>query len=161
MTSNLAGDGMNSIETLPFSNFRRAPEELIPLLQWVQSTRGYISVGSVRQIADYLQVSEADIYGVASFYTQFRFARPGDILIRVCLGTACHVQGGEPLASEIESTLGIGPGETTPDGRFEFQRVACLGCCAQAPLVEICGKIYGKMTPYKIRKILEKYGASR
>lgn len=142
-------------EPLQLAAFRPAPEELIPILQYVQAAYGYLSEANVRQIAEYLQISEAHIYGVASFYTQFRFVRPGENLIRVCLGTACHVQGGSPLSKEIEDMLGIAPGETTPDGRFELQQVACLGCCAQAPLVELNGRIYGKMTPDKLRRILQ------
>ena len=152
---------MRSPEPLHLTAFRQAPEELIPMLQHVQKTCGYISEASVRQIADHLQVSEADIFGVASFYTQFRFVKSGENLIRVCLGTACHVQGGTPLAEEIENILGVAQGGITPDGRFEFQQVACLGCCAQAPLVEINGKIFGKMTPGKLRKILKSHDAYR
>jgi NADH-quinone oxidoreductase subunit E len=147
---------MSSTDLFQPDAFRQAPEELIPMLQHVQKTCGYISELSVRQIADYLQISEAHIFGVASFYAQFRFVKPGENLIRVCLGTACHVQGGESLSKEIENILGVAPGETTSDGRYEFQQVACLGCCAQAPLVEINGRIYGKMTPEKLRRILKK-----
>jgi len=152
---------MDSTASPQLAAFRRTPEELIPILQHVQKTCGFISQETVYQIAEYLQISEAHIYSVASFYTQFRFVKPGDNLIRVCLGTACHVQGGQPLSDEIEDILGIAPSETTPDGRFEFQQVACLGCCAQAPLVEINGRIYGKMTPDKLRRILKEYDASR
>ena len=137
----------------------QSPDELIPLLQHVQQADGFISPEAVRQIASTLKVSEAHIFGVASFYTQFRFAKPGDTLIRVCLGTACHVQDGAQLSQEIQTILGIAPGETSPDGRFEFQQVACLGCCAQAPLVEINGRIYGKMTPDKLRAVLKTYAA--
>ena len=137
----------------------QSPDELIPLLQHVQQADGFISPEAVRQIASTLKVSEAHIFGVASFYTQFRFAKPGETLIRVCLGTACHVQDGAQLSQEIQTILGIAPGETSPDGRFEFQQVACLGCCAQAPLVEINGRIYGKMTPNKLRAVLKTYAA--
>jgi NADH-quinone oxidoreductase subunit E len=137
----------------------KSPDELIPLLQHVQQADGYISPEAVRQIASALKVSEAHIFGVASFYTQFRFVKPGETLIRVCLGTACHVQDGAQLSQEIQTILGIAPGETSQDGRFEFQQVACLGCCAQAPLVEINGKIYGKMTPDKLRAVLRTYAA--
>lgn len=135
------------------------PDALVPMLQQIQQTEGYISQEAVRRLAGLLKVSEAHIFGVASFYTQFRFVKPGDTLIRVCLGTACHVQEGAHLSEEIQTLLGIAPGETTPDGRFEFQQVACLGCCAQAPLVEINGKIYGKMTPDKLRTVLKTYEA--
>jgi NADH-quinone oxidoreductase subunit E len=132
-------------------------EELISLLQYYQKSDGFISQKRVQQISDFLKLSEAHIFGVASFYAQFRFNKPGDNILRVCLGTACHVQGGEQLSAEIQSILGIGPGEISPDGRFELQQVACLGCCAQAPVLEINGKIFGKMTPIKLRKVLKKY----
>ena len=148
----------NSTEqTVDLKGFSGNPEELIALLQLYQKTYGYISEQSIRQISRFLKVSEAHIYGVASFYAQFRFEKPGDHTIRACLGTACHVQGGEQLSHEIQDILHIKPGEVTPDGRFDFQEVACLGCCAQAPVVEINGKIFGKMTPDKLRKVLEDY----
>jgi NADH-quinone oxidoreductase subunit E len=142
-------------ENALLNGFSSRPAELISLLQHYQRNDGYISPENVRQIAGFLKVSEAHIYGVASFYTQFRFTKPGDIKIRVCLGTACHVQSGEQLSQEIQKMLGIRPGEITPDHRFDFQEVACLGCCAQAPVVELNGKIYGKMTPEKLRKVFE------
>jgi len=131
------------------------PDELIALLQHTQKSHGYISPESVRQIACFLKVSEAHIYGVASFYGQFRFKKPGEVQVRVCLGTACHVQSGEQISIEIQNILGIQPGQVTSDHRFDFQEVACLGCCAQAPVVEINGKIYGKMTPEKLREIID------
>ena len=139
------------------AGFSGKPDELISLLQYYQKTDGYISQESVRQMADFLKVSEAHIFGVASFYAQFRFTKPGENILRVCLGTACHVQSGAQLSEEIQTLLGIGAGEITPDGRFELQQVACLGCCAQAPVVEINGKIFGKMTPDKLRKVLKNY----
>jgi NADH-quinone oxidoreductase subunit E len=142
-------------QAVDLKDFCGKPEELISLLQHYQKRYGYISEQSVHQIAALLKVSEAHIYGVASFYTQFRFVKPGDHKVRVCLGTACHVQAGAQLSQEIQAILGIAPGEITPDNRYDFQEVACLGCCAQAPVVEIDGKIFGKMTPDKIRKVLE------
>ncbi len=137
-----------------FTIFPREPNQLIAILQYCQSQRGYISRETVKQIADYLDISEARIYGVASFYTQFRFEKPGDHQIRICLGTACHVQGGELLSDEIQKIIGIGPGEISQDHKFEFHEVACLGCCAQAPVVEVDGRIYGKMTRKKLQKVL-------
>jgi NADH:ubiquinone oxidoreductase subunit E len=144
-------------DKLLLTGFSGRKDELISLLQHYQKKDGYISQTRVRQIADFLKISEAQIFGVTSFYTQFRFKKPGDIMIRVCLGTACHVQGGERISVEIQNILGIAPGEISQDGRFELQQVACLGCCAQAPLVEINGKIFGKMNPNKLRKVLKKY----
>ncbi len=136
-----------------FTSFSRQPNQLIPLLQYCQGQRGYISKATVTQIADYLNVSEALVYGVASFYTQFRFVKPGDHQVRICLGTACHVQGGVSLSEEIQKIIGISPGEISRDQKFEFHEVACLGCCAQAPVVEIDGKIHGMMTRKKLTKV--------
>ena len=142
---------------IDFSIFSSQPHQLIPILQYCQSQFGYISRKTVMQIAQFLGVSEAHVYGVASFYTQFRFEKPGDHQIRICLGTACHVQGGVNLSDEIQGIIGIGPGEITQDHKFEFHEVACLGCCAQAPVVEIDGRIYGKMTRKKLQKVFADY----
>jgi NADH-quinone oxidoreductase subunit E len=135
-------------------SFSRQPQQLIPILQYCQGQQGYISSTTVDQIADYLGVSEAHIYGVASFYTQFRFEKPGDHQVRICLGTACHVQGGKILSEEIQTAIGIEPGEISQDGKYEFHEVACLGCCAQAPVVEIDGRVHGKVTRKKLNKAL-------
>lgn len=142
---------------LIFAGFSGTPDELIPLLQTIQKKYGYISQDAIHQAACFLKVSENTVFGVASFYTQFRFHPPGKNSIRVCLGTACHVQGGKQLSEEVEKTFNIRSGEIIPDGKFDFQEVACLGCCAQAPVVEMNGKIYGKMTPAQLSQILRKY----
>jgi NADH:ubiquinone oxidoreductase subunit E len=137
--------------------FPREPQQLIAILQYFQGCKGYISRETVLQISEYLGVAEAHIYGVASFYTQFRFEKPGDHQVRVCMGTACHVQGGKILSEEITDILGIKPGEVSPDHTYEFHEVACLGCCAQAPVVEVDGKIYGKMTRKKLQKVMKNH----
>ena len=142
-------------DVLDFRIFSRQQNQLIPVLQYCQSQRGYISREDVLQIAEYLGIAEAHVYGVASFYTQFRFEKPGDHQVRICLGTACHVQGGKTLSDEIQKIVGIGPGEISEDHRYEFHEVACLGCCAQAPVVELDGRIHGKVTRKKLNKILE------
>ena len=135
-----------------FKMFSRQPQQLIPILQHCQGQSGYISSATVDQIAEYLGVSEAHVYGVASFYTQFRFEKPGEHQVRICLGTACHVQGAELLSEEIQKTVGIAPGEISADGKVEFHEVACLGCCAQAPVVEMDGRIHGKVTRRKLSR---------
>jgi NADH:ubiquinone oxidoreductase subunit E len=152
----MADDSLLIIEERPLSleNFSGKPEDLIAMLQQCQNRHGYIAEEDIKQIALLIKVSETQIYAVASFYAQFRFHKPGEKLIRVCLGTACHVQGGEQLSQEVHKQLGVKPGQTTSDSRFDFQEIACLGCCAQAPVVEIDGKIYGKMTPEELRKVL-------
>jgi len=132
-------------------------EELIPLLQYYQETHGFISSEGVEAIAGFLGISEARVYTVASFYAQFRFQKPGENHVCVCLGTACHVQGGVDLANEVHELLHIRKSETTPDGQFDFKEVACLGCCAQAAVVEVNGKIYAKMNREKLRKLLKEH----
>jgi NADH:ubiquinone oxidoreductase subunit E len=144
-------------DTMDLALFPREPQQLIAMLQYVQGRTGYISREAVLQIAEYLGVAEAHIYGVASFYTQFRFEKPGDHQVRVCMGTACHVQGGKILSDEIHDIIGIQPGEISPDHQYEFHEVACLGCCAQAPVVEIDGRIHGKMTRKKLQKVLKNH----
>jgi NADH-quinone oxidoreductase subunit E len=138
-----------------FTKFPRQLNQLIPILQYCQGQKGYISRATVNRISEFLGISEAHVYGVASFYTQFRFEKPGDHQIRICMGTACHVQGGEILSEEIQKIVGIQPGEISQDQKFEFHEVACLGCCAQAPVVETDGKIHGKVTRKKLNKVLK------
>jgi NADH-quinone oxidoreductase subunit E len=130
---------------------------LIPMLQRFQHEHGYISPECVRQIAQALNLSENHIYSVASFYSQFRFRPPGRHLLRVCLGTACHVQGGKLLSRQVQEELGVLPGDLTPDGRFDYEEVACLGCCAQAPVVEIDGTIFARISLERLLKTLEAY----
>ena len=139
------------------TQFARDRSNLIPILQKVQEAERFISEEAVAEISHHLSISENDIYSVASFYSQFRFHRPGDHTIKVCLGTACHVIGGERIADSVERELGIKPGQTTDDFRFSMERVACFGCCALAPVMVIDEDVYSRMTPVKVKKILDKY----
>jgi NADH-quinone oxidoreductase subunit E len=139
---------------------RQFPAEagsLIPLLQSMQENAGYISIGSVQRIAEYLKMTESQVYGVASFYAQFRFTPPARHSLSVCLGTACHVRGGERLMAALQRELDTTPGTSTPDGRFDLDRVACLGCCALSPVVKIDRDIYSNVTSMKLRRILNEY----
>ena len=126
----------------------------IPVLQQVQQELGYLSEEAVSEIARFLNLSENEVFGVASFYAQFRFTRPGEHNIKVCLGTACHVRGGERIMEEMERELGISSGETTGDYKFGLERVACFGSCALAPVMVIDNKVYGRMTPGNAKEIL-------
>ena len=143
-------------ETL-FSGFQGHEGELIPLLQRVQEQYGYISSKAIEEISRFLRISENQIFGVASFYSQFRFSPPGRHHIRVCLGTACHVRGGQVLVDALQRTLDVSPGQTTADRRFDLERVACLGCCALAPVMQVDNDIYSRMTVIRLADILEKY----
>jgi len=140
-----------------FSKFKGEEGDLIPILQSVQEKDGYISEDAVEHVARFLKISENQIYGVATFYSQFRFTEPGRNCIKICMGTACHVRGGRSLGVTLEKELGISPGETTEDKRFDLQRVACLGCCALSPVIQINKDIYSRMTVMRLRKILERY----
>jgi NADH-quinone oxidoreductase subunit E len=140
-----------------FEKYERTPDQLIPVLQDVQKQYGYIAAESVKMISRHLRISENQIFGVSSFYAQFRFNPPGRHSIKVCLGTACHVRGGATLLDMLERELGIGCGETTPDRRFDLERVACLGCCALSPVVQVDADIYSRMTVNKLSELLKQY----
>jgi NADH-quinone oxidoreductase subunit E len=140
-----------------FEKYQRKPDQLIPILQNVQREFGYITPESVKHISRYLRISENQIFGVSSFYAQFRFTAPGRHSVKVCLGTACHVRGGATLLEMLERELGISCGETTPDRRFDLERVACLGCCALSPVVQIDADIYSRMTVNKLSELLKQY----
>ena len=135
----------------------RDKSNLIAILQQVQKANGYITSEAVTSISSHLSISRSQIFGVASFYSQFRFNPPGRNSVRICLGTACHVQGGDFLLNALRSEIGISPNETTPDGRFDLERVACLGCCALAPVVMINDDIFSNMSVVKLKEILNSY----
>ncbi|MCK4313016.1 MAG: NADH-quinone oxidoreductase subunit NuoE [Candidatus Cloacimonetes bacterium] len=140
-----------------FKAFSKDEENLIPILQKIQAEIGYISIQAVEEIANFLRITEGQVYGVASFYSQFRFTPRGRHSITVCLGTACHVRGGEILIEALERDLEVKTGECTEDKRFDLNRVACLGCCALAPVVKIDEDIYSNVTIIKLKEVLEKY----
>ncbi len=131
---------------------------VIPLLQKTQDIYGYLPQEAMRQIARVTGRSPAEIYGVATFYAQFRFTPMGKHVMKVCHGTACHVQGADSLDTVVESRLGVAPGSTTKDGEFTVERVACLGCCSLAPVVMIDGEVYGRLTGDKLGKIVAGIG---
>lgn len=134
---------------------------LIPVLQDVQENLGYLSEEAVEELARLMGISANEIYGVATFYTQFRFSPPGRHRIQSCQGTACHVRGGRMILDELEQRLGITAGQTTADGQFDLERVACLGCCALAPVVAVDGKVYARMTAKKIPSVLSQYDGKK
>jgi len=140
-----------------FSGFKGERGDLIPVLQRVQGKFGYISEESTRMISRFLRISENRVFGVASFYSQFRFVEPGRHSLKLCLGTACHVRGGSAIAGAVQRELGVLLGETTPDKRFDLQRVACLGCCALAPVVQVDDDVHSRMTAIRLKQVLEDY----
>jgi len=132
--------------------------DLIPLLQEVQTRFGYLPERAMRAIARFLRLSESMVYGVATFYAQFRFTPVGRHTIKVCRGTACHVRGVTRILEEVESQLGIKPGGTTADLEYSLETIACFGSCALAPVIVVDDTVYGKVTPDKVKKILKSEG---
>lgn len=130
---------------------------LIPILQDVQDTFGYLSEESVEGVSDHLGVPTSKIYGVATFYNQFRLVAPGRYVIRVCRGTACHVKGSARLLEKLVQELGIRPGQTTRDGLFSIETVACIGACSIAPVIAVNNDFHGRLEPNAIPRLLARY----
>ena len=130
-------------------------KNLIPILQNVQEKERFLSAEAISEISRYLEISENDIYSVASFYSQFRFTEPGEHTIKICMGTACHVRGGDRLLDSVERELNIKPGQTTGDRKYTLETVACIGACALAPTMVIDSEVHRKMTPQKIVNLLK------
>ena len=132
-------------------------ENLIPILQQIQEELGYLSPVAMLEVARFLNIPEMDVYSVATFYNQFRLTPPGKHSIRVCMGTACHVKGGHITLAAWQRRLKIGPGETTSDREFDLDTVACVGCCAMAPVTVADKKVEGKADPTRVEGILLAY----
>ena len=149
---------LESVLAQVLSQFKGEARELIPMLQKVQGALGYLSEESLLEIARFSKVPAATVFGVATFYAQFRLEPVGEYIIHVCRGTACHVRGGNNVLGAVQEILKIKDGETTPDFRFTLETVACLGVCALAPVIVINGKVYGKMNPKRIDNVLAMHG---
>ena len=141
-----------------FTQFERKRENIIPILQAVQEEYTYLPENMMKEIADYTHVPESDIYGVATFYAQFRFEPTGDNIISVCRGTACHVRGAPAIFEEMTDILGLDGEGTTEDSKYTLETVACVGCCALAPVITINEEVHGNLTKTEVRKILKKEG---
>jgi NADH-quinone oxidoreductase subunit E len=144
---------MNIILEKTFEQFRGEPEELIPLLQSVQKEAGYLSDEAMEEIARFTHAPLSKVYGVATFYAQFRFKPKGDTHIMLCRGTACHVKGAPRIQEEIENHTGVKEGETSDDKQYSLENVACIGACSLAPVVMINDKVEANLTPDKVGKI--------
>ena len=136
------------------TRFEKKRAQLIPILQMVQEKLKYLPPEAIKLVADYLEIPNSQVFGVATFYNQFRFNPPGKHPVKVCLGTACHVRGGDIILENFERKLEIKEGETTPDREFSVERVACVGCCALAPVALIGDDVHGKMAPSKVEGLI-------
>lgn len=132
-------------------------DKLIPILQEVQEVEGYLSRDAVVQISCHLNLAPSKIFGVATFYNQFRFEPIGKYHILVCRGTACHVKGSGDTLDALERELEIKAGNSTRDGLFSIEVVACLGACGLAPLISINNEFYANVTKDKVKEILDDY----
>jgi len=130
---------------------------LIPILLELQNEFGYLPKEAMLEVARVLGMKAMDIWGVATFFNQFRLTPLGKNHVKVCLGTACHLAGGRLVSEALERELGIKVGETSADGHFSLERVACIGCCMLAPVTVIKDKIYPKMSPFKVEESLIPY----
>jgi NADH-quinone oxidoreductase subunit E len=128
---------------------------LIPLLQEAQADEGYLTRARLLEIHRETGIPLSNIYGVATFYAQFRMTPVGKNLIRVCHGTACHVAGAKDISEAIEETLHIADGETTADRLFTLETVSCVGCCSLAPVIMINNETYGNLNERQVKKVLK------
>ena len=141
-----------------FSKFKPKRENIIPILQVVQEEYTYLPEHMMGKIAEFTRVPESDIYGVATFYAQFRFEPTGENIISVCRGTACHVRGAPGIFEEITDRLNLEGEGTTEDQKYTVETVACVGCCALAPVMTINEEVHGDLTKQKVRKLVQAKG---
>jgi NADH-quinone oxidoreductase subunit E len=132
-------------------------DSLIPILQDVQDRLGFLSRESIARIGEHLGLPASKIFGVATFYNQFRFQPLGKLHIQVCRGTACHVKGSLSLLDALKQELGVEPGQTTRDGLFSLEVVACIGACGLAPVICVNGEFHAGMTTQQVRHLVEEY----
>ncbi len=132
-------------------------DSLIPMLQDIQESEGFLSENSIVKVGNILHLPTSKIYGVATFYNQFRFQPNGKFHIQVCRGTACHVLGSSTVLKEIEKKLKIKAGQTTRDGLFSIEIVACIGACGLAPVISINGQFFAKVTIDSLTEIIESF----
>jgi NADH-quinone oxidoreductase E subunit len=132
-------------------------DALIPILQEVQEAEGYLSKKSVAQIAEKLDLPSSKIFGVATFYNQFRFKPLGKNHVQICRGTACHVKGSASIMDRLVREIGVGADETTGDGVFSLEVVACIGACGLAPVISVNGEFYANLESEDVPKILAEY----
>jgi NADH-quinone oxidoreductase E subunit len=150
---------MTDHRRIDFRTLHYAGQEgrLIPALQKAQEEDGYISRERLAAISRETGVPLSQVYGVATFYSQFRLHPVGRHIVRVCHGTACHVQGAKGISGALEDQLGVHTGETTPDREFTLEMVSCLGCCSLAPVIMIGNDTYGNLKPADVKKVIKRY----
>lgn len=143
-----------SVVDLIVGKYENPAESLISLLQDIQEEYDYLPTDVMVRISEKADIPLSRLMGVATFYSQFKLNSPGKYKVLVCMGTACHVNNGERVAEAVSKALGVAEGETTQDGLFSWEEVACLGCCSLSPVMMINGQVYGKLDGKKVEKII-------
>ena len=144
-----------TVESILLGHPDAGRDHLIPILQEVQEAEGFLSKAAIARVGQELHLPASKIFGVATFYNMFRFQPKGRFHVMVCRGTACHVKGSKRVLDMVTKALKIQPGETSRDGLFSLEVVACMGACGLAPVVNINGQFHAKVTPMKLQRILE------
>jgi NADH-quinone oxidoreductase E subunit len=146
---------MNDVDSILKKHPRAGRDALIPILQEVQENQGYLSREAVVRIGKHLNLPTTKIFGVATFYNQFRFQPKGKYHVTVCRGTACHVKGSNRVLEMAQKLLKLKPGQTSRDRLFSLETVACMGACGLSPVMSLNGEFYAKVTPQKLVKIIQ------
>jgi len=135
-------------------------EMLLPLLQDIQLEFGFLNEEAILRVGQHINLPSSKVYGIATFYDQFRFVQKGKFHIKVCCGTSCHMHGSSGILKEVERVLNIKEGQTTRDGRFSLEAVSCMGACGQAPVMNINGEFKTALTLQDIAKVIDDYRSS-
>jgi len=130
------------------------PGAVIPVLHEIQDAYGYVPPVAIQRMAEHMGIPASEIFGIVTFYAQFRLQPLGKNLLKVCHGTACHLSGAERIAHALAQVVGAKEGETSQDDMFTVERVACLGCCSLAPCIMLNGEVHGRLTPEVISKVV-------
>lgn len=152
MTTLVEADTKEKLDEI-LSHHSGKKDELIPILQEAQEQFRYLPSEVMLQVAKFLRLPESVVFGVSTFYAQFKMVPSGRRIVRVCRGTACHVRGGARILREVEKRLGIKPGKTTDDWEYTLETVACIGACALSPTMTVDKEIYGQMTTKKVAEV--------
>jgi NADH-quinone oxidoreductase E subunit len=146
---------MNAVDAILQKHPRAGRDALIPILQEVQENQGYLSREAVIRISKHLHLPTTKIFGVATFYNQFRFQPKGKYHFTVCRGTACHVKGSNRVLDMAQKILKLKPGQTSRDRLFSLETVACMGACGLSPVMNLNGEFYAKVTPQKLVQVIQ------
>jgi len=147
---------MSEVQTI-LNKYPEGRDNLIPILQAIQTKEGFLSKEAIIEVGQHLKIPTSKIFGVATFYNQFRFEPFGKYHIQICRGTACHVLGSSTVLQEVEKHLKVKAGQTTRDGLFSVEVVACIGACGLAPVITVNGEFHAKVSAQSIKEIIEEY----